>query len=170
MDFPKDKDISQNQQEPNAFQNNSNDQNTPMIQEPFNNSFETKKLEIPFSVKICNILFFIFVIISSLTYSLSAIPIIRVFAPIFSIIELLLLLYYENNKIVIIKDEFQNKIYLQVINYLFFITRIFNFYLGNIYFNMVYYYNKYIFLIVNNCKIGPENDFNTLFKYIFMKI
>ena len=167
MDFPKDKGISQNQQEPNTLKINSNDQNTPMIQEPFNNIFETKKLEVPFSVKIGNIVFFIFVIISSLIYSLSAISIDTIFVPIIFFIEILLFLSFGDNKIIIIKDELQNKIDIQVINYLFFITRIFNFYLGNIYFNMVYFYNKYIFLIVNNCKISPENDFNTPFQIYF---
>ena len=39
MDYPKDTNISQNQQEPNALQIYSNNQNSPMIQEPFNNSF-----------------------------------------------------------------------------------------------------------------------------------
>ena len=32
---------------------------------------------------------------------------------------------------------------------------------------MVYFCNKYIFLIVNNCKIGLENDFNTPFQIYF---
>ena len=167
MDYPKDKNISHNQQDPNTLRINSNNQNTPMIEEPFSNSFETKKLEIPFSKQTLNIFFFIFLVISSLIYSLSVISIETVYGPIFFILEFLVFLCFENNKIVIIKDEFQNKINIKVLYYLFIETKKFNFYLGNIYFNMVYFYNKYIFLVVNNCEINPENDFNTPFQIYF---
>ena len=167
MDFQTDKGISQNQQDPYTLQLNSNDQNTPMTQEPLNNNFQTKKLEIPFSKQKLNIIFFIFLAFSSLIYSLSVISIKTAYGPFLFIIEFLIFLYFENNKIVIIKDEFQNKIYLQVINYLFIKRQKFECDLGNIYFNLVYFYNKYIFLIVNNCKIGPENDFNTPFQIYF---
>ena len=165
-----DKDILQNQKDPHALQLNSNVQNTPIDQEPFNNNFQTKKIEIPFSIQYSKIFFYLFIFISSLIFSLSVISIKTVYGPIFFIIEFLVILYFDNYKIVIIKDEFQNKINIKVINYFFIKRKIFKFDLGNVYFNVVYFCNKYIFLIVNNCKIGPENDFNTPFKFIFMKI
>ena len=66
-----------------------------------------------------------------------------------------------------IKGEFQNKIYIKVINYFFIKNKSFEGDLGNIYFNLVYFYSKYIFLIVKTCKIGSENDFNTPFQIYF---
>ena len=110
MDYPKDKNISQNQQDPNTLRINSNNQNTPMIEDPFSNSFETKKLEIPFSKQTLNIFFFIFLVISSLIYSLSVISIETVYGTIFFILEFLVFLCFENNKIVIIMDRMNFKI------------------------------------------------------------
>ena len=55
-----DKDILQNQKDPHALQLNSNVQNTPIDQEQFNNNFQTKKIEIPFSKQKLNIFFYLF--------------------------------------------------------------------------------------------------------------
>ena len=162
-----DKDILQNQKDPYTLQLNSNVQNTPMDKEPFSNNFQTKKIEIPFSIKYSKIFFYLFIFISSLIFSLSVISIKTVYGPIFFIIEFLVILYFDNYKIVIIKDEFKNKINIKVINYFFIKRKNFKYDLGNVYFNVVYFCNKYIFLIVNNCKIGPENDFNTPFQIYF---
>ena len=168
MDYQIDTDIIQNTQDPYTLQLNSKFQNTPMTQESLNNNnLQTKKLEIPFSKQKLNIFFFIFLIISSLIYSISVISIKTIYGPFFFIIEFLVFLYFENNKIVIIKDEIQNKIYIQVINYLSIKRNKFEFDLDNIHLNVVYFYTKYLFLIVNNFKNGAENDFNTPFQIYF---
>ena len=53
------------------------------------------------------------------------------------IIENLLLLYYESRKIVLIKDESENKIKIQVINYLFTKRKKFEIGLENINFSVI---------------------------------
>ena len=83
-------------------------------QDPLIVPFEGNKIEIPFEKKGEFYCFWITMFISTI---LAIIPSIKnIFTPIILIIENLLFLYFENNKIVIIKDESENKVYIKLIN------------------------------------------------------
>ena len=123
---------------------------------------QNNKIEIPFVKKGVNIFFFIFMIISTI-FIVIPLPLIS-FIILLSllIIEILLLLYFESRKIVLIKDESENKIKIQVINYLFTKRKKFEIDLENINFSVIHYNQKYILLILNNQKNWKENDFYTI--------
>ena len=127
-------------------------------QEPLMIPFEGNKIEIPFERKGQFYCFWTTMIISTI---LAIIPsIISIFTPIVLIIENLLFLYFENNKIVIIKDESENKVYIKLINCLCIKRKKLVFDLDKVNFNVIFSNQQYILLIVNNCKSG-EIDLNT---------
>ena len=111
---------------------------------------QNNKIEIPFVKKGVNIIFFIFMIISTILIAIPLPLISFIILLSLLIIENLLLLYYESRKMVLIKDESENKIKIQVINYLFTIRKKFVIDLENINFRVIHYNQKYILLILNN--------------------
>ena len=140
-------------------------QNTQYIsvpQESLNTPFEGNILEIPFEKTIKKYCFFIFMFISIILNFLPVTLLIEyIISPFFLIIEFVIFLYFENNKIVIMKDESENKIYIQLLNYLFIKRKeiILNIYYIN--FKVIYFNKKYLFLILNNCNNGKEIDLNS---------
>ena len=143
-------------------------QNTQYIlvpQEPFNIPFEGNILEIPFEKTCKKYCFFIFKFIYIILNFLIAILLIRYIISLFSlfllILEFVIFLYFENNKIVIIKDESENKVYIQLFNYLFIKRKEFALNFDYINFNVIYFNKKYILLILNSCNNGREIDLNT---------
>jgi len=130
-------------------------QNNPYFlipQEPLITPFESNKLEIPFEITQKKCCFITFMLISILSLFLTLmISIENIYAPIILIIELLIFLYFEKKKIVIIKDESENKVYIKVINYLFIEKKKIIYNLDNINLNIINSNQKYLLLIFNNC-------------------
>ena len=84
----------------------------------------------------------------------------NIYASILLIIEILTFLYLENNKIVIVKEESENKVYIKLLNYLFIERKKIVFNLDNINFNVIFSKQKYILIILNNCCNRKEIDLN----------
>jgi len=95
----------------------------------------------------------------------------NVLALLFIIVENIILICFENKKIVITKDESENKIYIQLVNYFFINKKDIVINLNNISFNVIYSNKKYILLIFNNCsnrnEIDASNNKNTLLQFFF---
>ena len=112
-------------------------------QEPFNIPLEENILEIPFEKTCKKYCFFIFKFIYIILNFLIAILLIRYIISLFSlfllILEFVIFLYFENNKIVIIKDESENKVYIQLFNYLFIKRKEFVLNFDYINFNVIYF-------------------------------
>ena len=134
------------QQQQQIIQNNNQYE---LAQQPLIVPYEGNKLEIPFHK---NYIFFSYMIISSLLIYLPVISVLTIFVPFVLIIEILLILYYGNNKIVIIKDESDSKIYINLVNYLSIKREKYVFPLDNISFNVILSKKKYILLFLNNLK------------------
>ena len=116
-----------------------NNQYNLVSQEPLDIPFEGNKLEIPFEKTQKKYCFYIFMFISIILNFLPIIVLIQnIYAPILLIIEILIFLYLENNKIVIIKDESENKVYIKLLNYLFIERKKMEFNLDNINFNVIF--------------------------------
>ena len=98
----------------------------------------------------------------------------NVLALLFIIVENIILICFENKKIVITKDESENKIYIQLVNYFFINKKDIVINLNNISFNVIYSNKKYILLIFNNCsnrnEIDASNNKNTLLQFFFLII
>ena len=138
-----------------------NNQYNLFSQEPLDIPFEGNKLEIPFEKTQKKYCFYIFMFISIILNFLPIIVLIQnIYAPILLIIEILIFLYLENNKIVIIKDESENKVYIKLLNYLFIERKKIEFNLDNINFNVIFAKGKYILIILNNCCNKKEIDLN----------
>ena len=99
--------------------------------------------------------------------------ILTIFVPFVFLIEILLYFYYGNNKLVIIKDESDNKIYINLVNYLSIKREKYVFPLDNISFNVILSEQKYILLFLNNFKnsiIETNIDSPVKFLYFFENI
>ena len=138
-----------------------NNQYNSVPQEPLITPLKDNILEIPFEKTQKKYIFFIFMFSSIILNFLPTIVLIQnIFSPILLIIEILIFLYLENYKIVIIKDESENKLYFQLLNYLFIKRKKLTFNLDDINFSVTYTKKKYILVILNNCRKGGEIDLN----------
>jgi len=108
------------------------------------------KFIIPFNHGI--IYFYIFLFISSSVIVIFSPSYHKIIVGILFAFELLLFLYFGDNKIKIIKDDFQKKIHVNLINYLFFPRKRYDFDLENINFKVILNDGKYVLIMINNYK------------------
>ena len=151
----------QNNEKISGQQMITNNQNNLISKEPLINFIKDNKLEIPFKKGFLKIIFYIIVLIINIFAIIRAPSFHKIYIGIILFIEYIILLLFENLKIIMIKDESNNKIYLKLINYLCITRKKYIYDLDCVNFKTILSKKNYILLILNNYKNGNEIDLNS---------
>ena len=141
-------------------QENPNDQYFIVPQQQLSDFIKDNVLVIPFANRVCNFIFFLIILISSIILVVFVPTYHKIYYGVVLLFENLLLAYLDDNKIDIIMDQIHNKIIIKVKNFLLITKQKYEFEIGSTFFKAVIYGNKHILFILNNFKNGNEINLN----------